>query len=577
MYSNLHQTNDRYILMESLLNRIEGLDSETVNAIIALHHTVYKPQFETADSVASIAVNALLSGPALISCLAGITAKIARAAGGASIPLIGWVISVASLVWAAYDVYDISKKAYAESKQIAREDEALKKAKETVEENMAKNPYAKYAVDAANRTTEILSTAGGTLLDKVAAVGQTTTTRAQSESTATLDDDAFEDKFGFTKDMEIVDGDKALAHSKEYFFLMNGMNEYGNKVIDKTAYKDYLEEFEEYWEQHRDFFPYLDEKAARAKMIPEFTRHFYNETFLPEFKKRLTDAKGARDKKKTLDELAAEGRNEFGEIVDKEKYYATMGFRPDGRLTDMNKFSKAFIAKTGLDLSYNPVTPDGQRLLEKMLKDPSSEYLKYLPPAAFLMTEEDRKPFVEKAQDPNRRGESQFGRYGNAVASSSAASRQAVANQADANGQQVDQETQAQAATVKSGARPARQAVPKQDITDAPDVDKSSGPWRVAIGKERLAYIYGNSPERHRHLMRLGYIMNINNGKFYRMNDADKKVMPQVVYDELDAVSRKNAEARRQVKLRQGRLTTADMTPEEIAESKRRAGLPEDL
>lgn len=575
MYSNLHQTNDRYILMESLLNRIEGLDRETVNTIIAMHHAVYTPQLESVDGVASIAVNALFSGPALFSCLFGIVAKLARAAGGASIPLIGWVGAIASLLWTAHDVYDMSKKAYAESKQIAREDEALKKAKTTVEENMAKNPYAKYAVNAANRTAKILSTAGGTLLDKVSAVGQTIT-RAQSDSTANLGSGDFEEKFGFTKDLQIVDEDKALAHSKQYFFLMNGMNEYGNKVINKEAYKDYLEEFEEYWEQHRDFFPYLDEKAARAKMIPEFTRHFYNETFLPEFKKRLTDAKGASDKNKTLDELAAEGRNEFGEIVDKEKYYATMGFRPDGRLTDMNKFSKAFIAKTGLDLSYNPVTPDGQRLLEKMLKDPSSEYLKYLPPAAFLMTEEDRKPFVEKAQDPNRRGESQFGRYGNAVVSSSAASRQAVANQAEANGQQFDQERQAQAATVKSGVRPSRQAVPKQDIADAPDVDKSSGPWRVAFGKERLAYIYGNSPERHRHLMRLGYIMNINNGKFYRMNDADKKVMPQVVYDELDEVSRKNAEARRQVKLRQGRLTTADMTPEEIAESNRRAGLPQE-
>lgn len=571
MYSNLCQTNDRYILLESLLNRIEGIDSETVNAIIALHHTVYKPQFENADGVASIAVNALLSGPALISCLAGITAKIATAAGGVSIPILGWVISIGSLLWTAYDVYDMSKKAYAESKQIAREDEALKKAKATVEENVAKNPYAKYAVNAADRTTEILSTSGGTIFDKLSEVGRTTT-RSQSESTTTLDDEDFEEKFGFTKDLQIVDGEKALAHSKQYFFLMNGMNEYGNKVIDKEAYKDYLDEFEEYWEQHRDFFPYLDEKAARAKMIPEFTRHFYNDTFMPEFKKRLTDAKGARDKNKTLDELAAEGRNEFGEIVDKEKYYATMGFRPDGRLTDMNKFSKAFVAKTGLDLSYNPVTPDGQRLLEQMLKDPSGEYMKYLPPAAFLMTEEDRKPFVEKAKDPKRRGESQFGRYGNAVVSSSAASRQAVANQTAENGQKVSQERQTQAATV----RPARQAGSTQDVTDAPDVDKSSGPWKLVFGKERLASIYGNSPERHRRLMRLGYIMNINNGKFYRMNDADKKVMPQVVYDELDEVSRKNAEARRQVKLRQGRLTTADMTPEEIAESNRRAGLPQE-
>ena len=574
MYSNLCQTNDRYILLESLLNRIEGIDSETVNAIIALHHTVYKPQFENADSVASIA-STLLSGPAISACISAVVSTIAKKTGAAAIPVIGWVISIGSLLWTAYDVYDMSTKLHSEYKQIAREDEALKKAKATVEENVAKNPYAKYAVNAADRTTEILSTSGGTIFDKLSEVGRTTT-RSQSESTTTLDDEDFEEKFGFTKDLQIVDGEKALAHSKQYFFLMNGMNEYGNKVIDKEAYKDYLDEFEEYWEQHRDFFPYLDEKAARAKMIPEFTRHFYNDTFMPEFKKRLTDAKGARDKNKTLDELAAEGRNEFGEIVDKEKYYATMGFRPDGRLTDMNKFSKAFVAKTGLDLSYNPVTPDGQRLLEQMLKDPSGEYLKYLPPAAFLMTEEDRKPFVEKAKDPKRRGESQFGRYGNAVVSSGAASRQAVANQTAENGQQVSQERQTQAATVKPGVRPARQAVSTQDITDAPDVDKSSGPWKLVFGKERLASIYGNSPERHRRLMRLGYIMNINDGKFYRMNDADKKVMPQVVYDELDEVSRKNAEARRQVKLRQGRLTTADMTPEEIAESNRRAGLPQE-
>ena len=570
MYSNLCQTNDRYILLESLLNRIEGIDSETVNAIIALHHTVYKPQFENADSVASIA-STLLSGPAISACISAVVSTIAKKTGAGGGGGIGWVISIGSLLWTAYDVYDMSKKVYSESKQIAREDEALKKAKATVEENVANNPYAKYAVNAADRTTEILSTSGGTIFDKLSEVGRTTT-RAQSESTTTLDDEDFEEKFGFTKDLQIVDGEKALAHSKQYFFLMNGMNEYGNKVIDKEAYKDYLDEFEEYWEQHRDFFPYLDEKAARAKMIPEFTRHFYNDTFMPEFKKRLTDAKGARDKNKTLDELAAEGRNEFGEIVDKEKYYATMGFRPDGRLTDMNKFSKAFVAKTGLDLSYNPVTPDGQRLLEQMLKDPSGEYMKYLPPAAFLMTEEDRKPFVEKAKDPKRRGESQFGRYGNAVVSSSAASRQAVANQTAENGQQVSQERQTQAATV----RPARQAGSTQDVTDAPDVDKSSGPWKLVFGKERLASIYGNSPERHRRLMRLGYIMNINDGKFYRMNDADKKVMPQVVYDDLDEVSRKNAEARRQVKLRQGRLTTADMTPEEIAESNRRAGLPQE-
>jgi hypothetical protein len=320
----------------------------------------------------------------------------------------------------------------------------------------------------------------------------------------------------------------------------------------------------------------MDEDKAKAEMLKEYLHGYYKEVFLPSYKRKLTEVVDSADKNKSVEELEAEGRNSFGDIVDKEKYYATMGFRPDGKVTDMEKFSKAFTEKTGLDLHYNPVSDKGKRLLTRMLKDPSDEYLKYLPPAAFLMTEEDRKPFVEKAKDPKRRGESQFGRYGNAVVSSGAVSRQAVANQQAANGQQGAQEMPRENTTVKSGAQPARQAAPKQDITDAPDVDKSSGPWRVVLGKERLANIYRNSPDRHRHLMRLGYIMNIKNGKFYRMNDADKKVMPQVVYDELDEVSRKNAEERRQVKLRQGRLTTADMTPEEIAESNRRAGLPQE-
>ena len=107
MYSNLCQTNDRYILLESLLNRIEGIDSETVNAIIALHHTVYRPQFENADSVASIA-STLLSGPAISACISAVVSTIAKKTGAAAIPVIGWVISIGSLLWTAYDVYDMS-------------------------------------------------------------------------------------------------------------------------------------------------------------------------------------------------------------------------------------------------------------------------------------------------------------------------------------------------------------------------------------------------------------------------------------------------------------------------------------
>ena len=141
-----------------------------------------------------------------------------------------------------------------------------------------------------------------------------------------------------------------------------------------------------------------------------------------------------------------------------------------------------------------------------------------------------------------------------------------------ANSAVVAQSSAAQAANPSS-----KQVSAKQDITDAPDVVKHTGPWQRSLGKKRLADMYREAPDRHRHLMRLGYIMNIQDGKFYRMTDEDRKVMPQVVYDEQDEVSRKNAEERRLVKLRQGRLTNADMTEDEIAASNRRAGLPDDL
>jgi hypothetical protein len=76
--------------------------------------------------------------------------------------------------------------------------------------------------------------------------------------------------------------------------------------------------------------------------------------------------------------------------------------------------------------------------------------------------------------------------------------------------------------------------------------------------------------------MRLGYILDIRNGKYYRMSDADKQTMHQIIMEDLDNVAHKHAEERRQVNLRQGRLTRAQMTEDEIAESNWRAGFPAD-
>lgn len=589
MYSNLPQTNDRYILMESALSRISGIDKETLDAIIALHQTVYMPQFESADGVVRGAISTgsntyfiASSVGGVISAITGAVALSAGAtAGGVALVGLGLLFTIGGLGWALYDGYGAATRARDEVKQTKLDEKSIKAVNEEIKANMAKNPYAKYAVNAAKRTSKILSESGGTLLDKVAAVGNSSS-HAKDDPHTTMSDEDFEDKYGFTKGLKIVDAQNALAHSLQYFYLMNGLNEFGNKVINKESYAEYMEEFEAYWEEHRDVLPYLNEKAARAKMLPEFSRYYYKEKFLPEFKKRISKYIENTDKGKSVEELADEGRDEFGRVVDKEKYYATMGFRPDGRLTDIKKFSKAFSAKTGLDLSYSPVSPEGDILLEKMLKDPSYEYMKYLPASVFLMTEEDQKPFIEKAKDPKRRGEIQFGRYANAMPSYASASQNAGVEQPTAQEQEVANTAtpNVQQGGGNSGTKVTRQAAPKQaapkqDITDAPDVNKSAGPWRVALGKKKLADMYRQAPDRHRHLMRLGYIMNIKDGKFYRMNDEDLKVMPQVVYDELDEVSRKNAEDRRQVKLRQGRLTNADMTPEEIAASNRRAGLPQ--
>lgn len=578
MYSNLSLKNN-YALMESALNAIEGLDTDTVRAIIDLHQTIYAPQFESADGVASAALSTGMNGYfigagafGLVSAIGGAVAAVAGApALGIALAGLGVAGAVGGLIWSIYDGYGSATRAKDEASRADREAAVIKDAKAAVEKNLSSNPFTKYATNAAKRTSEILSKTGGTLFDKVDAVGQSVS-HVKEDNTTSMDDDDFEEKYGFTKDLQIVDATKALNHSLQFYFLMNGMNENGNKVIDKKAYAEFQEAFEDYWEEHRDLLPYLNEKAAKAKMFPEFVRHYYTDTFMPAYKKKLAKAIEDSDQNKSVAELEAEGRDEFGKVVDKNKYYASMGFSADGKVTDIKKFSNAFMAKTGLDLSYNPVSPEGHRLLERMMKDPSSEYLKYLPAPVFLMTEEDQKPFIEKAKDPDRRGESQFGRYGSEMISA------AGANQAVAGQQQAGQEQQV-GRKVKGPAQQAvrpvsKQAAPKQDITDAPDVMKQAPQWRT-VGKAQLAYIYGVANDRAKHLMRLGYIMNIKDGKFYRMSDEDRNTMSKIVFEEMDRRSHENAQKRRQVALNQGRLTRAEMTQSEIDASNKKAGFPQ--
>lgn len=570
----MYSTNDRYALMESVLSGIDGIDGETVKAIIALHRTVYKPQFEgAAEDAADLGIGLL--GPFILSFG---TKFVGKRIGSATIPFVGQILGA---IWLGYDLVDLGVKWNAESNRIENEKEILEKAAALVEKNLANNPNAKYAAEGANRTSEIMLKNGGTLMDKAEAVGKSAKHAKKASSVETVNDDDFADKFGFTKDLHIIDASKAINHPVEFFYLMIGMDEHGKKVINKESYAEFKKQFEEYWEQNKDSF-YMDEDKAKAEMLKEYIHGYYKEVFLPSYKRKLTEVVDSADKDKSVEELAEEGRNSFGDIVDKEKYYATMGFRPDGKVTDIEKFSKAFTEKTGLDLHYNPVSDKGKRLLTRMLKDPSDEYLKYLPAPVFLMTKEDQKPFIERAQDPNRRGESQFGVYGdavNAMDAYSASSSNAAARRGIANGQQVGQEQ----STGNSSGTPSNNSASAQsnasgsadDITNAPDVIKT-GPWET-VGKDELTRIYNLNNARGKHLMRLGYILNIKNGKFYRMSDEDRKIMPQVVYADLDETSRKHAAERRQVKLQQGKLTRADMTADEIAESNRRAGLPEDL
>lgn len=570
----MYSTNDRYALMESVLSGIDGIDGETVKAIIALHRTVYKPQFEgAAEDAADLGIGLL--GPFILSFG---TKFVGKRIGSAAIPVVGQILGA---IWLGYDLVDLGIKWNAESNRIENEKEILEKATALVDKNLANNPNAKYAAEGANRTSEIMLKNGGTLLDKAEAVGKSARHAKKASSVETVNDDEFADKFGFTKDLHIIDASKAINHPVEFFYLMIGMDEHGKKVINKESYAEFKKQFEEYWEQNKDSF-YMDEDKAKAEMLKEYIHGYYKEVFLPSYKRKLTEVVDNADKDKSVEELAEEGRNSFGDIVDKEKYYATMGFRPDGKVTDIEKFSKAFTEKTGLDLHYNPVSDKGKRLLTRMLKDPSDEYLKYLPAPVFLMTKEDQKPFIERAQDPNRRGESQFGVYGdavNAMDAYSASSSNAAARRGIANGQQVGQEQ----STGNSSGTPSNNSAGAQsnssasadDITNAPDVIKT-GPWPT-VGREKLTEIYNLNNPRGKHLMRLGYILNIKNGKFYRMSDEDRKIMPQIVYADLDETSRKHAAERRQVKLQQGKLTRADMTADEIAESNRRAGLQEDL
>lgn len=566
MYSKPYLKNDNYVLMESSLKRIDGIDPEAVKAIIALHQTVYKPQFESADGIMDSTLATVLTGifiaggtKTLIKKIAGIAGAAAGASAGSIVVLL---ITAIGLGWTIYEAATGAPRAYDEAKDYNKTEKITNDATELIESKMEDNPYAQKAIAAAKRTGEILLKTGGTLFDKVDAVSRGTPT-AKQDSSDELSDEAFAKKFGFTKDLQIVDATNAANHSLQFYYYANGMNEYGNKVIDQEAYESYMEQFEEYWNAHRDLLPYIDEEGAKKKMMAEFNRVNYNNAFLPAFRKKLAEVAEINNSNKSPEALSAEGRNEYGDIVDTEKYYATMGFRQNATIIDMEKFSKAFTAKTGLDLSYNPVSPEGQRLLEQMMK-PSNEYMKYLPAPVFLMTEEDQKPFIEMAKDPSRRGESQIGRYGNAANSANAAKGNADERQADTrtnvtqqragNGQQGN----AQAQNAQNGAG--------QNI-------KTAGTWPT-IGKERLAKIYNMSPDKYKRFMRLGYIISIKDGKFYSMSDADRKVMPQIVNEVLDNKSRQHEAERRQLKLNQGKLTRADMTPEEIAASNKRAGFP---
>ena len=78
MYSNSSLKNN-YALMESALNCIEGLDTDTVRAIIDLHQTIYAPQFESADGVASAALSTGMNGYFIGAGAAGLASAITGA------------------------------------------------------------------------------------------------------------------------------------------------------------------------------------------------------------------------------------------------------------------------------------------------------------------------------------------------------------------------------------------------------------------------------------------------------------------------------------------------------------------
>ena len=179
MYSNSSLKNN-YALMESALNAIEGLDTDTVRAIIDLHQTIYAPQFESADGDAraalSTGMNGYFIGAGAVGLVTAITGAVAAVAGapalGITLAGLGVAGAVGTFIWSIYDGYGSATRAKDESDRAKREEAAIKDANAAVEKNLSSNPFAKYATNAAKRTSEILSKTGGTLFDKVDAVGQ---------------------------------------------------------------------------------------------------------------------------------------------------------------------------------------------------------------------------------------------------------------------------------------------------------------------------------------------------------------------------------------------------------------------
>ena len=531
--------NEKYILLESSLKDIYGLDPDSVGTIISLHKEIYSsPELESADGVLNMGMGV---GLMILGCFVG------KKSAVIGLPGIGAALYIASIAWGLVDVARGIYKMHEEYGKAAEEQAAMETAQNTISNKVAKNfPGSASISSSADKAIGIMNATSGTLLDKLDAIAMQFPINSGASGVGSRDSqESLQNNYGFDSELNITDPVLAKSHPKEYFNYSIGMDSQGKTVINKKANDEFMKKFETYWDEHSDLF-YINTEKAKKEMLEEFKSYYYTTYFLPDFAAKLRISDASTLASKSSAQLGMEGKDKSGKVIDKDKYYASMGFDRNSTVTDKQLFGKYFSANTGLDLNYNPVNENGKALLKKMLSDPNSEYMKYMPAPAFLMVPEDRKIYAERAMNPNTRGQSRLGELGSAGGDDITHGQQDYGNELTASS--------ANAVAGKSAGNPGK----------SNDASSESAQASVkSFGKDTITKWYNSGDDSVKGMLVRGWYKDPTTGEKKKLSPEDADYAFQCSHNEISALQQKADERRRLNKLHNGTLAAHNMTQAE--------------